>query len=445
MRALRTRLLLAVTVVMMPLAGASSVGHSQASAASVSPTVVDTVPPPPGVDAVLDSARARRGGTLTISLYTYGPSDVYFERFGHVAIGIHDRVTGRDVAFNWGIFNFDQPNFLLRFLTGDTKYQMAGYETRMFNGVYRDDNRSIRQQVLAMTPVEKSALAEFIAWNSREEHKYYRYDYYSDNCSTRVRDALDRVLGGRLHAALTGTGGARTWRGETARLLGSMLPLYAGIEVALGRRADEPLSKWDEEFLPEHMATHYEKLVLTDAGGTRYRLVNRDTMLFVASRVPLPGEPPSRDIFAALLGLTLAGLLASLADARATVARVVLVVGVALWYLVGGVLGTALLLAATVTKHAPYMGANTTLLSLQPLLLVAAVLVPIALWRGVRSRAAMGVAALIALMSICGVLLQLVPSLTQSSNMVLGVVVPIHVAIAVALWRVGHHRGGRRP
>ena len=125
-----------------------------------------SAPPPPGVSAALDSARAQRGASLTISLYTYGPSDVFFERFGHAAIGIRDSITGQDVAFNWGIFDFNQPNFLGRFLTGDTKYSTAGYPTQLFNNVYQGDNRTIRQQVLALTPTERAALLEYVQWNA---------------------------------------------------------------------------------------------------------------------------------------------------------------------------------------------------------------------------------------------------------------------------------------
>jgi hypothetical protein len=396
---------------------------------------VDT-PPPPGVSAALDSARAIRGASLTISLYTYGPSEVFYERFGHAAIGVRDNATGTDYAFNWGLFNFEDPNFLTRFLTGDTKYYMAGFRTDAFNNSYVRTNRSVRQQVLALTPVERAAVQEFVQWNARDENKYYRYDYYQDNCGTRVRDALDRILRGRLHAALDSAGTGRTWRGETARTLAYDLPLYAGIQVALGRHADEPLTRWNEEFLPEHMAEHYASVVLSDSASRRYKLVERDTMLFVSDRVPLPSEAPGWLAMACLLGLTLAGLIAVLADARAKVAQIVLSIVVGLWYLVGGLVGTALLLAATVTKHAPYMGTNSTLLSLNPVLLFAAVIVPVALWRRTPFRAAVGLSTLVAALTGCGLLAQLVPSWAQSSGVVLAVVVPVHVAVALALWRL---------
>jgi hypothetical protein len=139
---------------------------------------------------------------------------------------------------------------------------------------------------------------------------------------------------------------------------------------------------------------------------------------------------------AALLGLTLAGLIAMLADRRARVSRVALSICVGIWYVVGGCLGTALLLAATVTKHAPYMGTNTTLLQMHPLLLVAAFPVARALGRGFRGSVALGASAVMAALAVCGALLQLVPSLAQGSGVVLAVTVPVHIALAIAVWRL---------
>jgi hypothetical protein len=395
-------------------------------------------PPPPGVSPALDSARAIRGEDLTVSLITYGAGDEVFEHFGHVALAIRDARTGQDIAFNWGMFDFAQPNFIGRFLTGDTKYSMEGFPTDLFNASYVRTNRSIRRQGLALTPVERAAMLEFVTWNAREENKYYRYDYYQDNCSTRIRDALNWVTRGKLKPLLEVPGAGRTWRGETERAFASYFPAYAGIEIALGRNADRRLSKWDEAFLPEHMAASFESLVVRSDSG-RYRFVESDTVLFAANRLPLPSEPPDRNMMAMLLGLTLAGLIAVLADARRAFTRVLLSVLVAAWYLVGGLLGTLLLLAGTVTKHEPYMGDNTTLLQLHPLLLVAAVAVPIALMRHARNRVAIGVSTTIAALSIVGVLLQLIPVLSQRSGVVLAITVPVHVALAIAVWRLDGH------
>ena len=397
----------------------------------------DPAPLPPGVSAALDSARAMRGDALTVSLYTYGPSDVFFERFGHAAIGISDRLTQQDVAFNWGIFDFDQPNFLLRFLTGDTKYQMAGYPTLLFNGVYQADNRSVRQQVLALTPVERAALLEYVQWNAREANKNYRYDYYRDNCSTRVRDLLNWVLRGQLQPVLQRPGSGRTWRGETARVLHGMTTLVLGIDIALGRHADEPLSAWDEEFLPEHMAAHLAAPWMRVSGTTGARaLVAQDTVLFTSTRPPLPAQAPSRVLWALVAGLVLSALLLVAGPSPTVALRRIAAVAVALWGLVTGLLGVALLGFATVTKHAPYMGANTTLLLVQPLMLVVAVLVPRALWRGVSTPAARGLSLLIAGCALVACAAEVVPALHQDSLAVVALLVPVQITLALLVWRL---------
>ncbi len=426
------------TLAFVSLAFAMSAAATSLVAQSTQP------PPPPGVSATLDSARAIRGARIAISLLTYGPGDEVFERFGHIALAVHDSTTGDDIAFNWGMFDFNQPNFLVNFLTGDTKYWMAGFNTQAFNDLYRRDNRRIRRQVLAFTPVEKAVLFEFVAWNARDENKFYRYDYYRDNCATRIRDAIDRVLLGALKPVLNVPGESHTWRDETARITASDLPTYAGIEIALGRNADQTLSKWDEAFLPDYFADHLAAFVVHRPDGSRARLVTSDSVIFAADRVPLPTEAPARVAMAALLGLTLAGLIAGLADAKQRTARILLGGAVALWYVVGGVLGTLLLLAGTVTKHAPYMGANLTLLQLHPLMLVATWPVAVAVVRNVRGRTAMGISAVLALLSIAGVVLQLIPSLAQSNGVVLAVTVPVHVALAIAMWRLDPDDAVRR-
>ncbi len=380
-------------------------------------------PPPPGSSAALDSARALRGEPLEFAVYTYGPGDAVFERFGHIALAMRNRSTGEDIAFNWGMFDFNQPNFLGRFLTGDTKYWMAGYQTEAFNAAYQAENRSIRRQALNLTPAQRGALYDFLAWNAQEENKYYRYDYYRDNCSTRVRDAINWVLGDSIKAPFTATVGSHTWREETARITADDLPVYAGIEIALGRNADSPLTAWQESFLPERLAQHLTTQLVNGA-----HLISADSVLFTAQRIPLPDSAPGRLPAAALAGLGLAALLLLTRDVAG--GRLLTTFGV-LWYAIGGILGTALLLAATVTKHAPYMGHNISLLLLSPLLLVAAVCWP---WRrrGTRAgRAAVAVSAIVALFAGLALLLLFVPAFAQRSMLVLLAVLPVHVVLAL--------------
>lgn len=426
---------MAVKAVRRALAVAMLLASSTLTAQTAA--MAQTPPPPaPGVSAPLDSGRAVRGARMSVAIITYGPGEFVFEKFGHIALALADSSTGQDIAFNWGMFDFNQPNFLGRFLTGDTKYWMAGFRTADFNAAYMGENRTIRRQELHLSAVQRGAIADYVSWNAQDANKYYRYDYYADNCATRVRDVLNWVLQGQLEAPFQVPGNGRTWRNETARITASDPLVYPGIQVALGRHADHILTKWEESFMPELLANHLAALTVSDASGAPVKLIASDSVLFTADRPAMPDQAPSRVPMALVLGFVLAALVVLLAGVRAGVARFVLGAFSALWFGLGGLLGTALLMAGTVTKHLPYMGANHTMLQLHPLMLVAAVVVTMALWRGTRRRAAVGVSALVALLSVVGLVLPLMPSLYQQNGVVLAVVVPVHLAFTIALLRL---------
>ncbi|WP_396223377.1 DUF4105 domain-containing protein [Gemmatimonas sp.] len=404
--------------------GAPSPLQAQGNGAPLPDNVAPPPPPPPlGADAALDSARAARGAMLQFTLYTYGPGDEVFERFGHIALAVTDANTGEDTAFNWGMFDFESPDFYTRFLTGDTRYWMAGYRTFEFNAAYQAQNRTIRKQVLNLSPVQRGALYDFVAWNAAEANKYYRYDYYNDNCSTSVRDALDWVWRGALRTALDSTGGHHTWRGETARITADNLPVYAGIQIALGRNADRHLTRWQLAFLPEYFADDLARIRVNGAS-----VITQDTVLFTADRIPMPEDAPDRVMPYLAVGLALGVLVFVLGRVSPAALGVF---GVA-WYGAGGLLGTALLLAGTVTKHVPYMGSNLNLTILSPLLLAAAATW---YWRGRASRAGRAgraLAVVVAVIALVGLVLMHFPGFTQGSMLLFMTMVPVHTALAIA-------------
>ncbi|MEO7962437.1 MAG: DUF4105 domain-containing protein, partial [Gemmatimonadaceae bacterium] len=139
---------------------------------------------------------AEPGAELEMYLMTMGQGDEIWERFGHNALGIRNRSTGEDLVYNWGMFSFEQPGFVPHFLRGLMTYWMAPFDAPLTVLVYERMNRSVTVQELRLSNAQKASLRDFIEWNARDENKFYRYDYYRDNCSTRVRDALDKVLGG---------------------------------------------------------------------------------------------------------------------------------------------------------------------------------------------------------------------------------------------------------
>ena len=129
---------------------------------------------------------------------TFGPGREVWERFGHNAIWIHDPVQGTDQAYNYGLFDFRQENFMLRFVRGQMWYWMAGFPAESYVGSTSGTTARFGCRSSTCPPRRRLELQRFLQWNELPENRFYHYDYYRDNCSTRVRDALDRVLGGAI-------------------------------------------------------------------------------------------------------------------------------------------------------------------------------------------------------------------------------------------------------
>jgi hypothetical protein len=184
------------------------------------------------------------GGALRIFVVTYGPGEQVWERFGHDAIVVQDGATGESVSYNYGMFDFRQENFILRFARGQMLYWMQGIPSAWYDRTYVRADRSIWRQELNLTPAQRVELRRFLEWNALEENKYYAYDYFRDNCATRVRDALDRVLGGRIRAATDTIATPYSYRWHTRRLVAAQPLVYTGIDLGLGRPTDRPISAW---------------------------------------------------------------------------------------------------------------------------------------------------------------------------------------------------------
>ena len=209
---------------------------------------------PPLARATTQKPTGEPGSDLTVYLLTFGQGDAVWELFGHNAIWIKDHTHGTDLTYNWGMFDFNQPHFIERFLTGDTRYWMEAIDLEPMLQYYKQQNRSILAQELNLTPAQRLSLQQFVQLNAMPQNKFYRYDYYRDNCSTRLRDALDHALGGQLQTSTVSRPTSGTYRTHTQRLMQGNFPLYTGVTLALGQPADKPLSMWEEMFLPVRMA-----------------------------------------------------------------------------------------------------------------------------------------------------------------------------------------------
>ncbi len=282
-----------------------------------------------------------------IWLVTYGPGEIYWQRFGHNAIWIRDRELGLDHVFNFGFFDFGQDDFLKRFLQGRMLYFSAARPARQEFAAYIDENRSIRTQRLDLSQEQKLGLVEFLLEEVKPENRDYLYDYYLNNCSTRVRDALDDALGGILESEFKPMPASQTWRDHTRRLTFRDFWLYLGLEIGLGAPVDHAPSRWDEMFIPAMLADAVGGVAYTGPGQSR-PLVLEDVVLFESSLDPPPVFPPGRwpHYLLASLGVVLAvWLLGRLLSPGLPVAVS------RSWLLVSGLVGLALLFFWFGTDH----------------------------------------------------------------------------------------------
>jgi hypothetical protein len=403
------------------------------------------------------------GADLVVYLMTMGEGDLVWERFGHNAIWIHDPAAGTDHAYNWGLFDFDQPGFVRRFIQGRMWYWMDAYDAHLTTRAYMQMNRSVWVQELNLTPAQKRDLAEFLAWNRLPENRFYRYDYYHDNCSTRVRDALDRALGGQIRAQTGDLPSGSTFRSHTRRAAAGDVLTYAGLMAGLGQPVDPEITVWAEMFLPLAMREAVRDLTVTDTLGRATPLVVSERTLFIADRPAMPDAPPRVWPGFLLVGLLVAGIVLGTGHfaSRSAGARAGLAVLGTVWLLLAGILGLVLAGLWAFTDHAAAYR-NENLLQFNPLALGLAVLWPMLVYRaagvsradraeGWADRAnwaegwAVGLAATVAALSSLGLLLKPVPWMFQVNGDLLALALPVHVAVSVVGWLLVRERRATQP
>jgi hypothetical protein len=202
------------------------------------------------------------------------------------------------------------------------------------------DRESI-EQVLDLTDAEKTQLATFVANNALEHNKYYRYEYYRDNCSTRIRDALNLVLSGSLERRFVPITTPWTYRSESIRLTAGTQYSQLGIDLALGPKADLPISAWEAMFVPMRLRDYLRDVTRPAPDGGTLPLVQEERVLHtVQARRPEPTE--SRGLVLGALGPVLGAwmlMLVPIAPVSRRTRRIPAAVMAAAFYGITGLLG----------------------------------------------------------------------------------------------------------
>jgi len=363
-----------------------------------------------------------------IGVVTMLPGEIFFERFGHDAIVVQDRETGEAISYNFGYFDPSEPDFIARFVRADMRYRLVALPLAEDLQYYDQVGRGAFIQWLDLEPAAAWALADALAVNARPENAHYGYDYFLDNCSTRVRDAIDRALGGRLRRQLEGRSHGLTYRSEATRLASPAPWMWLGFDIGLGPAADRPLSIWDEGFVPMRLADALRRS--RNVAGAP--LVQGEQPLLPHRIEPEPEASTRRWPLWALSGLVLAAAAVAAGRRRP---RALAAVALPFWLLCS-LLGALMLFIWFGTGHR-FGWANHNLLLFSPLCLL---LLPGA-WARARGRepGRMFDALLVAVvvLAVAALFVHWLPVQPQRNAHWIALMLPLHAGLALGLRRRG--------
>ena len=238
-----------------------------------------------------DNKPMQQADSIEISLLTCGPRQQVYSLYGHTAIRFQDKQSGRNLIINYGVFSFDQPFFVLRFVFGLTDYEMGIAPLNLFQWEYERTGCGVRQQVLNLSAQEKIAIAEAIDRNYEPQNRVYRYNFFYDNCTTRARDIIFNNLNGVV-VYNTSTPNSSTpqhpYTNAQYPSFRKLIHLYNeehrwarfGNDLLLGVKADQHTTFEQQQFLPERLCNDFERAVIVSTDGTKRKLVSRSFWLF---------------------------------------------------------------------------------------------------------------------------------------------------------------------
>ncbi|HEX4405530.1 MAG TPA: DUF4105 domain-containing protein [Polyangia bacterium] len=370
---------------------------------------------------------------LSIYVVTFGPGDHPFFKFGHDALLVRDRAAGTERVYNFGTFAFG-PGLIGEFLHGRLTYWLSVSNLAPTVASYERENRTIVLQELALPPQTKAAMRAALDDNARPDKRAYKYDYFLDNCATRVRDAVDRATGGALRDSARAPG-RLTLRDQALRMTADTPWLWLALDLVLAGATDRPIDRWGEMYIPEELERGLRAVNLEGRP-----LVASETVLFAANRPPPLEWPPARGVTLLLVGLGIGLVFVALgwsAPNRPAV-RALLGLTVAVWGLVVGFLGCFLLYAWALTDHV-VTHRNENILLCAPWAVALAVLgVGVAFGSRRLTLGALRVAVASLLLALAGWGLKAHPAFHQHNAALIALLLPPWFGMAIGLLHARH-------
>lgn len=200
----------------------------------------------------------------TFSVITCGAGNELYSSFGHSAFRFKDPVYGYDVVYNYGTFDFDTPLFYVKFARGKLPYQLGRSSFKRFVAVYKYEKRWIKEQVLRLTPDQTEQLLAFLETNYEPENRDYKYDFFFNNCATKIRDVIRENFDNQFIFHQDHLPEKKTFRDLIHDNLDSNSWSSFGIDIALGAVIDKPVHPDEFQFLPEYVFKAFENATLVD-------------------------------------------------------------------------------------------------------------------------------------------------------------------------------------
>lgn len=200
---------------------------------------------------LLSLTMTARADAPRVSLLTCGVGGEIYELEGHTGLRIQHPVLG-DFTVNWGVFDFNSPGFVYRFVKGETDYMAAATYTTAFLESYRRQGRTVREQILRLDSLQAERLTALVMENLRPENRVYRYNYVLDNCATRPLAMIEAAIGDTLTLGPSplDESDRSTFRNVMRRYHADYPWYQFGIDTALGTGIDRPITEREGSFAP---------------------------------------------------------------------------------------------------------------------------------------------------------------------------------------------------
>ena len=195
---------------------------------------------------------AQSSDDVTISILTCAPGKEIYSIYGHNAIRVYDKKSQSDVVYNYGTFDDQTPNFVLKFMKGRLPYWISASDYGRFLREYQYFGRPVMEQVLDIDSLQKQKIISYLEENMKPENKAYKYDFFMDNCATRLRDILDDTVDGLTWNASGASG--KTFRQIIKGYQAQMPWTDFGIDLIIGAPADRVTTLAEESFIPDYLS-----------------------------------------------------------------------------------------------------------------------------------------------------------------------------------------------